>query len=78
VELAAGEPTKLTLRLFDVAYRFSKGSRIRLYLTNGDCYSFENPLTGEPSNAQTHWASAEVTIPATTARPSKLVLPTLP
>lgn len=57
-----GAPLAVVATMFPVAHRFAAESRVRIHLANADCYFFENPLSGEPSGAQTARQTAHVAI----------------
>ncbi|UCE40144.1 MAG: CocE/NonD family hydrolase [Candidatus Aminicenantes bacterium] len=75
-ELLADEnPINLEMETYDFVYNVKAGNRLELRLVNARPWCLENPLTGEPFQAQTHWSTARVSLYLNSQYPSKIVLP---
>jgi predicted acyl esterase len=68
-------PIKLEMETYDFVYNVRAGNRLELRVVNARPFCVENPLTGEPLKAQTHWNRAIVSLYLNTQYPSRIVLP---
>jgi predicted acyl esterase len=75
--LVADQSFSGSVPLSPVMHRVQTGHRIRLLVEPAQCGELLNPHTGEPINAQTHWAPATIRLLHGAGRTSRLVLPTL-
>jgi predicted acyl esterase len=75
--LVDGSPIKLEMRTYNFVYNIKAGNRLELRLVNGRPWCLENPLTGEPFQAQTHWSTAYVSLYLNSQYPSRIVLPSV-
>jgi predicted acyl esterase len=68
-------PIKFELQTYDFVYNIKAGNRLELRLVNARPFYIENPLTGEPFQAQTQWSTAQVSLYLSSQYPSRIVLP---
>jgi hypothetical protein len=68
-------PINLIMETYNFVYSIEAGNRLELRLINARPWGLENPLTGEPFQAQTHWSSAHVSLYLNSQYPSKIVMP---
>ena len=61
--------------IYNFVYNIKAGNRLELQLVNARPFCVENPLTGEPIQAQTHWSTAQVSLYLNSQYPSRIVLP---
>jgi predicted acyl esterase len=70
-------PINLKMETYDFIYNIKAGNRLELRLVNARPWGLENPLTGEPLQAQTHWGTANVSLYLNAQYPSKIELPAI-
>jgi len=77
--LAPGETYRFRIELSSTAHVFAAGHRLRVHVTSSDFPRYDrNPNTGAPVDAETRTRVARNTVFHDAARPSHLLLPTLP
>ena len=70
-------PINLEMETYNFVYNIKADNRLELRLVNARPWGLENPLTGEPFQAQTHWSAAKVSLYLNSQFPSKIVLPVI-
>lgn len=75
--LVPGQPVKMELQTPNFVFQIEEGHRLQIYIVNARRYYLENPLTGEPVNAQTHWNTAQVSLHMGQQYPSRVTLPVI-
>ncbi len=68
-------PVKLEMETYHFVYNIKAGNRLELRLVNARPFCVENPLTGEPLQAQTFWNGASISLYLNSQYPSRIVLP---
>jgi hypothetical protein len=77
--MAPGETYAVTVLLFPVANRFTRGHRLRLDLAGSNFPHFDiNPNSGEPEGHSAHPRVAHTRVFLDSTRPSHLLLPIIP
>lgn len=73
--LLRGEPVKVELETENLLTMIERGARLKLVIQNARTIFAENPLTGEPTHAQTKRGTAFVTLYHNKKYPSKIIMP---